>query len=248
MSVGASPREGRPFPDARRGQDREAGHTRYAVVRLVARAALRAIHRLKVTSPAAVPWSGPLVIVANHESAIDGAVLAAAFPARRLTFLSASYLFDQPLTGTFLRAMGALPVQIDGRNLASLKQAMAILRRGGAVAVFPEGGIARSEALGGAAYLALKTDTPILPVRLKGTCEALPPGRVVPRPHPIEVALGTPFYLSRAADGPAAIRRAVSDGTVVLECMLHHMRSTQADEGAVPIVQTSAETTWPAQG
>lgn len=215
----------------------------YPVVRLVARLVFRVVNRMRVTPRTSIALEGPLVIVANHESFLDGLALAAAFPARRLTFLSASYLFDQPLVGTFLRAMGALPVQDKANNVASLKHAIAILRQGGTVAVFPEGGIARSAVLGGAAYLALKADVPVLGACLKGTRAALPPGAHVLRPRAIEVALDRPFYLSRPAAGSAGMRQAVSDGTVALEFMLERMRSDRARRSDLPAARTTGATT-----
>ena len=116
-------------------------------------------------------------MVANHESLLDGFVVASVFRRRRLTFLSASYLYDLPIVGFFLRAIGALPVQERGANIGSLRRAIEILKGGGAVAVFPEGAISGNEILGGAVYLALKTGAPLLPLHISGTREALPPGR-----------------------------------------------------------------------
>lgn len=207
-----------------------ASRALYSFVRLLVRVILRACNRMKVTSQTTVPSAGPLVIVANHESVLDGFVLAAAFPKRRLTFLSASYLFDKPFTGAFLRAMGALPVKTQGRNFGSLRQAIAVLRRGGTVAVFPEGGILGSEILGGAVYLALKADAPILPVYLKGTKEVLPPGRRIPFPSAIEAVLGSPFHVARSTEGPKGSRREVSEGRQLLERMLDQVRPTETRE------------------
>ena len=105
-----------------------------------------------------IPAEGPFVVVANHESNLDGFVLIAVFTERRLTFLSAAHLFERPAIGRYLRAMGAFPVEEQRANVASFKRALAILGQGGTVAVFPQGGIDRDEIQGGAAYLALKAN------------------------------------------------------------------------------------------
>jgi len=85
------------------------------------------------------------VVVANHESNLDGFVLMSVFSARRLTFLCAAHLFEKPAIGRFLRGIGALPVEEECANVGSLKRAIAILAGGGTVAIFPHGGIARDE-------------------------------------------------------------------------------------------------------
>lgn len=190
---------------------------------------------MKVTSRDAIPPYGPLVVVANHDSFLDGFVLVAAFTRRRLTFLSASYLFEKPLTGAFLRAVGALPVQRGGGNFGSLRQAIVTLRRGGTVVVFPEGGILEDEVLGGAAYLALKADAPILPVHLKGTREALPPGNTIPSRSSIEVVVGSPHHLPRFPRGSAGASEAVAEGTKALERMLDQMRSGEVCAATLPL-------------
>jgi 1-acyl-sn-glycerol-3-phosphate acyltransferase len=179
---------------------------------------LRALFRMKVSRSG--PIDGPFIVVANHESLLDGFVVASAFRTRRLTFLSASYLYDLPVVGSFLRAAGALPVQEQGANVVSLRRAIEILQGGGAVALFPEGGIAGNEILGGAAYLALKARVPILPLRITGTREALPPGRRWPSLVRIHVHVGAPLCLPASGHGSGAMRQAVAAGRETLQRLL----------------------------
>ena len=51
------------------------------------------------------------MVVANHESNLDGFVLIAVFAERRLTFLSLARLFERPAMGECPLAMGALPLE-----------------------------------------------------------------------------------------------------------------------------------------
>jgi 1-acyl-sn-glycerol-3-phosphate acyltransferase len=141
---------------------------------------LGVLFRMRVTSAANIPAQGPLVVVANHESFLDGFVVAAVFRQRRLTFLSAPYLFGRPLVGPFLRLIGALPAHRQGSEVASLREAIRVLEGGGTVVVFPGGGISRTEVHGGAIFLAIKARAPLIPLRITGTKEALPPGRAWP--------------------------------------------------------------------
>ena len=94
-----------------RERGREPGLVPYAATAFAVRPLFRGAFRLKVVGRERIPAEGPLVIVANHESNLDGFVLISVFRERRLTFLSAAHLFERPAVGRFLRGIGALPVE-----------------------------------------------------------------------------------------------------------------------------------------
>ena len=196
----------------------------YTATAFAARPLFRSAFRLKVVAPERIPSEGPLVIVANHESNLDGFVLMSVFTERRLTFLSAAHLFERPAIGLFLRGIGALPVEEQRANLSSLKTAIAILARGGTMAVFPQGGIARDEVHGGAAYLALKANAALLPLHITGTKEALPPGRKWLSFTPITVRVGTPIPAFEMANGSSNTSAAVAEGTRLIGRVLAETR------------------------
>jgi 1-acyl-sn-glycerol-3-phosphate acyltransferase len=183
----------------------------YSATALITRPLFRSALRLTVVSPERIPVRGPLVIVANHESNLDGFVLISAFAERRLRFLSAAHLFERPAVGRYLRAIGALPVEEEASNLSSFRTALAILAAGGTVAVFPQGGIDRDEIAGGAAYLALKAQAALLPVRLAGTAHVLPPGRGWPSLGRVTVRIGRPAHAHSLADGGSTTKTAVAE-------------------------------------
>lgn len=192
----------------------------YVIVERLSRVLLHSAFRMKVIAAENIPPRGPLIVVANHQSLLDGFVVAATMHDRRLTFLSASRLFRHPLAGRFLRGVGALPVQTRRDNLASLRAAIRVLDGGGSVVVFPSGGIRASEILGGAAYLALKTDALLLPLHIVGAREALPPGRLCPSWRPIEVHVRTAFSMSHARDRHTSTKSAVAEGQAKLAAAL----------------------------
>jgi 1-acyl-sn-glycerol-3-phosphate acyltransferase len=192
----------------------------YTATALAVRPAFRSAYRLKVVDPERIPAEGPLVVVANHESNLDGFVLIAVFPQRRLTFLSAAHLFEKPAIGRYLRAMGALPVEEQRANVASFKRALAILAKGGTVAVFPQGGIDRDEMQGGAAYLALKANAALLPLHLAGTRKALPPDGKRPCLARITVRVGVPVAGHEIANGHSSTSAAVAEGTRLIGRLL----------------------------
>ena len=119
----------------------------YRLVRGFIRLLLRLFYRrVDVVGAERIPASGPLIIAANHHnSLVDPMLIMGTFP-RRITALAKAPLFRHPLIGPFLRAVGALPVNRREeagddpvRNEAMFAAAIAHLRAGGAVLIFPEG-------------------------------------------------------------------------------------------------------------
>ena len=102
--------------------------------------------RVESTGTERVPPSGPLVVCANHASALADAVLLQALSPRPLHPLARAGLFDNPLLRPALAVQGAVPIhrpQDQGsdpsRNAASFERCFALLGTGEALLVFPEG-------------------------------------------------------------------------------------------------------------
>lgn len=174
----------------------------YMLVKLVFKYFLWLLGNPVITGKDNIPRTGPVILVANHTSLLDGFLLATVWP-RQLTFLSAAYLFRLPVVGAFLRAMGAIPVQNEGSELAGMRAALRVLQRGGTLTIFPEGQVCTWDKLcpfqTGWAYLALKAGVPVLPVVIKGTSTALPLGAVFPRRSKIYMQIGAPWTLEKGA-------------------------------------------------
>jgi glycerol-3-phosphate O-acyltransferase / dihydroxyacetone phosphate acyltransferase len=119
----------------------------YRLVRGVIRVLLRLFYRrVDVVGAARVPASGPLIIAANHHNSLVDPMLIMGTVPRRITVLAKAPLFRHPLIGPFLRAVGALPVnrRLEAgddprKNEAMFATAIAHLRAGGAILIFPEG-------------------------------------------------------------------------------------------------------------
>jgi len=126
---------------------------------------------------------------------MDPVVAGIACP-RPVTFLARVALFDEPLLGSFMRFMGTIPIDRQPAD-RGLRQAVRVLRRGGAVVIFPEGGRQVSGSIGtakpGVGLLAAHAKVPVVPVLLQGTFQALPPGARWLHPAKIRVAFGQPI-------------------------------------------------------
>lgn len=117
-----------------------------------------------------VPASGPVIFASNHQGLIDGPLLAICAP-RPVHVLTKQEMFSGPL-GAFLSAAGQIPLERGVVDPSALRQSVAVLTHGGAVGIFPEGtrgagDLRRSR--GGAAYLALVSGAPVVPVTMLGT-------------------------------------------------------------------------------
>lgn len=133
---------------------------------------LRRRYDVRLHGTAHLPATGPVILASNHIGFLDGPLLAA-FAPRPVHALAKRELFAGPLS-SFLRAAGQIPVDRMHPDPAAVRSCLAVLERGGVVGIFPEGARGDGELHqihGGAAYLALVTGAPVVPVTLFGTRE-----------------------------------------------------------------------------
>lgn len=163
----------------------------------LANVCFRAFGRWEVRGVEGVPPKGRLLVVANHLSNADPAVIMAAIP-RRLRYLAKDGLFRNPLFTALLHALGVYPLDRSGRDAKALRWMLNSLEEEAAVVMFPEGtrGVDGMRKVGrGVAYVALKSGTTILPVGITGT-ENVRSFRRVPFPFcRMSVNIGQPFSL-----------------------------------------------------
>jgi 1-acyl-sn-glycerol-3-phosphate acyltransferase len=131
-----------------------------------------------------IPAHGPVILASNHVSYLDPLVLAylADQRHRRVRFLAKAELFDKRGLGSFLRSSHQIPVHRGTADAAaSLDAAVAALRAGECVTVFPEGTISLDlepmAGKSGSARLAQQSGVPVLPVGLWGLQRVLYKGR-----------------------------------------------------------------------
>lgn len=117
---------------------------------------------------------GPVILVCNHTSLYDFAALLFAFPFRTLRVQMAEVLFRKKVLGAFLKGMGGIYVDREAHRFGFMEESLEILRKGGAVGIFPEGRLPRPGEetplafQPGAAYLSLESGVPIVPVWTNG--------------------------------------------------------------------------------
>ena len=138
--------------------------------------------RIEVRGLENVPMDGPLVIASNHQNDADPGIICTRIR-RKIAFMAKIELFRIPLLSQFLRGFGAFPVRRGEADISTLRIANENLKLGRAVCIFPEGtreGPAEklTEALPGAAIVAMRGGVPILPIAIRGSGLLSLPGHV----------------------------------------------------------------------
>jgi 1-acyl-sn-glycerol-3-phosphate acyltransferase len=168
----------------------------YRLVWLLSRFVFAVYFRWRVYHPERVPLSGPVILAANHASFIDPPLVGAGLK-REINYLARESLFRFPVVGATLRAVNSVPVDRDGGGAAGLKAILGRLLAGGGIILFPEGTRTRDGLLqpprSGIGLAVIKSNAPVLPVRVFGTFEAYGRHLKFPRPHPIAVKYGQPI-------------------------------------------------------
>jgi 1-acyl-sn-glycerol-3-phosphate acyltransferase len=113
----------------------------YRLVTVLGAPVVRGWGRLRVTGLEELPETGPVVLVANHDSYWDPVALAVAAAPRRqpIRALAKDSLWRVPLLGRAMTQMGHIPVSRGAGDVAALEAAVAVLRRGDCLGIFPEG-------------------------------------------------------------------------------------------------------------
>jgi 1-acyl-sn-glycerol-3-phosphate acyltransferase len=184
---------------------------------------LRLAFRPRIEGLDHVPASGAAIVAGNHLSFSDHFLMPAVLR-RRITFLAKAEYFTGPgikgrLTAFFFRSAGQIPVDRSGKDAgqAAIREGLGVLGKDELLGIYPEGTRSHDGRLYkgkvGVAVMALRAGVPVVPCAMIGTFEAQPPGRKIPRLHPVVIRFGEPLDFSRYAgmEGEKAVLRAVTD-------------------------------------
>jgi 1-acyl-sn-glycerol-3-phosphate acyltransferase len=198
------------------------GHIQHGFARLWSWLILHTIFcPVRVIGMEKIDPARPHVFAANHVSALDIPVLYVHLR-RQFRIIAKKELFRYPFMGWHLRRSGQIPIDRDSAmaSMRSLSHAVASLRAGMPLVVFPEGGRSATGQIqpfmSGAFYIAIKAGVDVVPMALAGTYEALPMNSFHIRPGCIDLLIGEPIptagYSLRDMDVLAArVQAAVED-------------------------------------
>ncbi|WAL65427.1 lysophospholipid acyltransferase family protein [Amycolatopsis cynarae] len=187
----------------------------YPPVVLFAKTMFRVLDlKLQVEGGEQVPCTGGAVIACNHVSYLDFIFCGlGAQPAGRLVrFMAKQEVFNHPVSGPLMRGMRHIPVDRKAGK-ASYDEAVARLRAGEVVGVFPEATISPSftvaELKSGAVRMAAQAEVPLIPMAVWGGQRLWTKGRprtLTKRHVPITILLGEPMHPAPGDDLDAVNR------------------------------------------
>jgi 1-acyl-sn-glycerol-3-phosphate acyltransferase len=178
----------------------------------------KSLYNLKVTGIENIPVGKRCIISPNHSSWLDAQLIASILP-QRAYFLAKKELLKMPVSGVMMELVGGIGIDREYVDATGLKKAMGLLKKEEHLVIFPEGTIPGEEDLtrdhmqsdtgllhgnSGAVLLAIKTQSPIIPVGIIGADEVLPP-ETFPRMESLpefkntqlKVAIGEPITFEK---------------------------------------------------
>lgn len=193
-----------------------------------------------------IPATGPGILVGNHRSYFDPMAIGVTLAkrGRPVRFLGKKEVFDAPLVGPALRAMGGIRVDRGTGSDEPLEEAAAALAGGQLVALMPQGTIPRGPAFfdpvlqgrWGAARLAAMSGAPVIPIGLWGTEKVWPRSSRVPavwnvlNPPTIRIRVGPPVEGLKGRSPDADTKRIMAAITQLLPPEARLRRVPTAEE------------------
>lgn len=186
----------------------------YPLFQRIVRTFWRAIGPVEVRGLEHVPASGPVLIIANHQSYLDP-ILVQSFCPRPMHTMAKSTQYASPLMLWLLPRLLAFPVRRYQVDPQSVRTVLRHLRRGDAVGIYIEGERSWDARLQrprlGTVRLILKGGVPVIPVGISGSYDVWPRWDHGLRRAPVRIAFGAPLHfprLDRRAEREAALPEA----------------------------------------
>jgi 1-acyl-sn-glycerol-3-phosphate acyltransferase len=192
----------------------------YAFVRALIFGFSKVFWRLRLEGTEHIPAEGPFILSPVHRSNID-TPLVSAVTRRELRYMGKDTMWKYGWSAWFFTSLGGFPVHRGTADREALKKCVAVLEGGEPLVLFPEGtrrsGPVVDEVFDGAAYVALRTGAPIVPVGIGGSERAMPKGARFLRPVKLRMVVGEPLHPPVTEGGTRAPRRAVRELTKELK-------------------------------
>lgn len=168
----------------------------YSVIKWVFNWLIRFLFRYHIQGVENVPLKGRLIIIANHLHLFDPGLVMPAVPRKIVTVAKSEWRKDV-LWGLILRLGGVIFIRRGEADRDALRACSDVLDHEGALGLAPEGTRSKTGAMilakSGIAYIATRTNAPILPVAIWGV-ERLRDWRPFHRPD-CHLVIGRPFRL-----------------------------------------------------
>ncbi|MCC7478185.1 1-acyl-sn-glycerol-3-phosphate acyltransferase [bacterium] len=215
------------------------GKTVYYFSKYLVLAIAGPMFKLKVQGSAKVPRRGPVLLASNHVSHLDPPLLGISCP-RLVRHMAKKELFGVGLLRWYMTNIGTILVD-RGSGRQALLDAVAALKAGDCVAIFPEGTRSVSGVMqqgrSGAVIIAIQSGCPIMPVGIIGSEKAMTKGSKKIKSVPVTLRYGEPYTIDYSGDRENIPKEVIRHETLVLmeriEALLpEHMRPSAEDKRA----------------
>jgi 1-acyl-sn-glycerol-3-phosphate acyltransferase len=197
----------------------------YHTVRTIVTVFCRVWCRMTIDGRENFPESGAFILAPTHRSILDTPVASGVYR-KRMRFMGADKWWSNKYFGNLLTALGGFPVSRGSADREALRRCISVIEGGEPLVLFPEGerksGTVVQPLFDGAAYVAMKTGVPIIPVGIGGSERAMPKGAKFIYPRKMHVIVGAPMKLP-PTDSPKAQRAATRDLTASLQIELQRL-------------------------
>ncbi len=179
--------------------------------------------RIRVVGRENVPKSGAYILAPVHRSYID-TLLAGYVTRRRLRYMAKAEIFDKPWAAKLFSSLGGFAVKRGVPDREALRLCEQVLANGEPLVLFPEGtrrsGPVGEDIFGGAAWVALRANVPIIPIGIGGSERSMPPGARMVHPASVAMVIGRPLLPAPRTAAGRVPRNGVNEMTERLQLEL----------------------------
>jgi 1-acyl-sn-glycerol-3-phosphate acyltransferase len=144
-------------------------------LRFLGRGLMPLLARTQIRGRERFPRKGPVILVGNHTAAME-VVMMAVYPPQIVEYMGSVDIPHDGFMAAFVGLYGVIPVFRGNVSTSSMKMGVDVLKQGGTLGVFPEGGIwepSIRRAQSGVAWLSYHAQAPILPIGFGSMAGAL---------------------------------------------------------------------------
>ncbi len=144
----------------------------YMFLRALVKPFFKLFCHIKVSGKDNIPKEGGYMLCPNHIAIRDVFLLGVSCP-RPIKFIAKKELFAVPILSSVIKALGAVRLDRKGGDIAALKTSVNLIKKGNAVAIFPQGhrhpGVnpATTPVHNGAGLIAYRAECDVIPVCIK---------------------------------------------------------------------------------
>ncbi|MCD6404729.1 MAG: 1-acyl-sn-glycerol-3-phosphate acyltransferase [Planctomycetes bacterium] len=180
--------------------------------------------RLRIFGRNNVPLEGPVILVSNHQSFLDPALVDAGLN-RPVHYMARKSLFMRfaPF-GRLISSLNAFPVERGRGDIKAVREVLRRLKSDNVVLAFPEGTRTHTGEIGdikpGIFMIAVRSGVPVVPVAVEGAFDAWPRDSRFPRPGAVGVRFGARLRADEFGGDAEKMRRACRKAICNLQATL----------------------------